>query len=283
MLDAEPVDIFGSDTPAPVEEEKPNEEDENNKGDEDDENDDEGDDEDGEDGDEDDDFDPNEIDLDKETDPEKLRKAAKHHATSSKNKSLSIKDLRKARRRTAAANNSDDVGDFEPPYSKDETTYVKDLPKDKQDAMTDTEKRLWDDGVKTKELLNKDAKEKFDAKVEAAKKAAENVDDSIVLDDEVEDFVKDGALELADGDKKKANEIIKYFNKYNKNTSGLTEDEIIDRLNDAYKLTGSYQPPRDQKTGKKGKAAKKNGKDPHGVDSIVESLGSTDTKQPIAL
>ena len=285
---ADPVDIFGSATDAPVEEiENPTGDDDKNKGAGDGAGDEGDDDEEGDDknkGGEDDDGDDEEddIDLDKETDPEKLRAAAKKHADASKKKSESIKNLRRARRKTAAAATAPEVGEFTPPYSQQETTLVKDLPKDVRDSMTENEKRLHDDNVKIKTQLNNDAKEKHDAKVDAAKKAAEQIDDSVVLDDEVEEFVKDIALDMANGDKRQANEIIKYFNKYNKDVSGLTEDEIIDRVGDAHKLTGSYRPPRDQQR-KNGKAPKKNGADPHGVDSIVNSLDSGGTKKAFEL
>lgn len=292
MLDVEPVDIFGSAPDAPVDEVE-NPTDEEKKGDEE-AGDEEGDDEAGDDknkggkgdGEEDDgddeegDFDVDEIDLEKETDPEKLRKAAQAHAAASKNKTESIKNLRRARRRSAAASSAPEVGDYEAPYSKEETTLVKDLPKDEQEKMTDTEKRLWDDGVKVKIRLNEEAKEKHDSKVEAAKKAAENIDESIVLDDELEDFAKDLALETAGGDKKVANEILKYFNRWdNKN---LKEDEVIDRIEDAFKLTKNYQPPKDQQR-KKGKSVKKNNADESGVDAIVKSLDESSTKKAIDL
>lgn len=285
MLDAEPVDIFGSapdlppeEAPAEEEEEETGKPGEEGKGDDDDEEE-EGGEEGGEGDDDDEDVDIDEIDLENEKDPEKLRKAALAHAAASKNKTESIKNLRRARRKTAVAAKAPDVGEFQAPYSQDELTLSKDLPKEKRDSMTENEKQLWDDNVKVKTQLNTDAKEKHDAKVEAAKKAAEEVDDSIVLDDELEDFAKDLALEVG-GNKKVANEILKHFNKFD--NTGLSEDEVIERINDAFKLTKDYQPPRDQQR-KKGKAAKKTAKDPHGVDAIVDSVGSTDTKEPIAL
>lgn len=282
---ADPVDIFGSDmppeaapAPAPAEEEKKpkegegtgdgddEEEDDKNKG--------------GEgSGDEGDDEDEDEIDLDKETDPEKLRAAAKRFQDSSKKKSESIRNLRRSRRQVAAKQNAPEAGEFTPPYSADETTWVKDLPKEKRDGMTDTEKQLWDDNVKVKRQINDDKKAEFDTKAEAARKAAEEIDDSIVLDDELEEFAKEYALEIT-GDKKRANEVIKYFNRWD--NKGLKEEEVMERLDDALKLTKGYQPPKDQ-AHKKGGAVKKAAGDQFGHQSIVDSLDNDGVKKPIDL
>lgn len=274
----EGVDIFGQEAPGEEPAVDPTLDDES----EDDEEQEEEEEESGKKGDEEgegDDDDDGEIDIETEKDPEKLRKALIASQATNKKKSDSIKALRQRRRRDNAAHNAPEGKEFEPPYSKEQTTLVKDLPKEKQEEMTDTEKTMWDDHVGTKIRLNDDAKKRFDADTAAAQKAAEDVDDSIVLDDELEDFAKDAALEIG-GSKKVANEILKYFNRYD--NTGLSEDEIIERMNDSFKLTKNYQAPKDQQR-KRGKAARKSGADAFGNDAIINEVADGRGNKPMDL
>lgn len=231
----------------------------------------------GDDGEDDEDED-DEIDLEKETDPEKLRKAALRFKDSSKLKSESIKNLRRSRREGRIQSQQGQGGTFEAPWKGEDVTYSKDLSKELRDKMTDNERKLHDDLVKVREQLNTDAKGRFDAD-EAKKKEGFNPD--VVLDDEIEDLAKEESLVLAKGDRRKANEIIKHFNKFD--NKGLTEAQLVERLSDAAKLAGGVTVPKDQESRGKGKPVKKSAADPYGVNAIVDSVASTGVKQTYSL
>jgi hypothetical protein len=283
---ADPVDIFGSSPDLPPEMgggEAPKDDEEEGKGAGDEKGEDEGDDKDdkkgGDDKGDDDGGDDEEIDLEKETDPEKLRKAALRYKNSSDVKSESIRNLRRSRRE-GKVDNGGQASSFEAPWKGEDITYSKDLPKEVRDKMTDNERKLHDDLVKVREQLNTDAKGRFDTE-EAKKKEGFNPD--VVLDDEIEDVAKEEALVMAKGDRKKANEIIKQFNKFN--NSGLTEAQLIERLDDAARLAGvsASKAPKDQTQMKNGKPVKKSASDPYGVNAIVESVASSGVKQNYSL
>ena len=287
MLMADPVDIFGSSPDLPPEmggDDSPGDDEEeegagDEGGDEGDDKDDKKGGKDGKEGDDDDGEVDDEIDLAKETDPEKLRKAALRYKNSSDVKSESIRNLRRSRRE-GKSDTSGQGSSFEAPWKGEDVTYSKDLPKEQRDKMTDNERKLHDDLVKVREQLNTDAKSRFDAD-EAKKKEGFNPD--VVLDDEIEDVAKEEALVMAKGDRKKANEIIKQFNKFN--NSGLTEAQLVERLTDAARLAGvsASRAPKDQTQMKNGKPVKKSASDPYGVNAIVDSVASGGVKQNYSL
>lgn len=276
MFDKEPVDIFNSEgTDAPEEEEQDDTEDEDTEdeegddeeGDKDDE---EGDDEDEEGDDDDEDDESGEDDEDDKDEDPKDREINRLKGLL-KTKNNALRDMRRNRRSSSSA-----AAEFKPPYP--DLKKVADLPKEEQDAMTDTEKRLHDENILIKERLNDDAKKAFEKE---EKEKADGINPDALTEDEASDFVKASAKYLAKGNSKLANQIIRKYNLFK--NDGLTEEQIEDRLAEAARLVKGFKAPKEMTT-KRGKSVKKTKSNASGdIDSIVKGLDGSGVKKPIAL
>lgn len=166
------------------------------------------------------------------------------------------------------------------PFDPKSIVYSKDLPKEKLDDMTDNEIKLHDELMKTHEIMNKTAQERFEEKqkAEGDKKAGET--------QRVEDLnqtVRAHAKELAKGDEKLANEIIESVKQFN--LTGLNEAEVKARVENAHKLLPTYTPPKEQTSHKGGKpvTGTEDKSDPFGTSKIVEEVASKRNGQTFAL
>lgn len=158
------------------------------------------------------------------------------------------------------------------PFDPKEIVFSKDLPKDKLDDMTENEIKLHDEVMKNREVMNKQAQERYDEKQQAQK------DSEAKENQKVEDLntsVRTIAKDLANGDEALANQIIEKSKKFN--LSGLNEKELKETIEEAYKLLPTYKPPKEQTVQKKGGAVKTGGQgndDPFGTSKIVEEVAS---------
>lgn len=147
-------------------------------------------------------------------------------------------------------------------YDPKDIKRVKDLTKEEQEEMTETEKKQMDELADMKERMNTLAAGQVkDKKDEATRKAGE-----------VESFVQTEAKKLAGDDKDHLNQIIESFNKMKFNTEGMTNEEIAERVVIADKARPDYKAPKEQKN-QRGGAAKEGdakGDDPFGNKAIIE-------------
>lgn len=158
------------------------------------------------------------------------------------------------------------------PFDPKEIIYSKDLPKEKLDDMTDNEIKLHDELMKNREVMNKEADARYQEKKQGEVKKEVDLNST----------VRSHAEQLAGGDKEVANEIIESVKQFN--LQGLNEDEVKKRVENAYKLLPSYQPPKENIT-KKGGAVKgtEDKSDPFGTNKIVEEVASQRNGKTFAL
>ena len=136
----------------------------------------------------------------------------------------------------------------------------KDLTAEQKEEMTDTEIKQMDEIAALKQGMNNLAG--------MIKKGGEKGDGGQL---DVNNIVRETAKELAKGDKDTANLIIASVKKFN--LEGLSEEEITARVGEAALLVPTYKKPKEQVSGKGGKAAGGgNDTDPYGVDKIVDEV-----------
>ena len=136
----------------------------------------------------------------------------------------------------------------------------KDLTADQKEEMTDTEIKQMDEIAALKQGMNNLAN--------MIKKGGEKNEGGQL---DVNNIVRETAKELAKGDKDMANLIITSIKKFN--LEGLSEEEIVARVGEAALLLPNYKKPKEQVSGKGGKAAGGgNDNDPFGVDKIVDEV-----------
>ena len=136
----------------------------------------------------------------------------------------------------------------------------KDLTADQKEEMTDTEIKQMDEIAALKQGMNNLAN--------MIKKGGEKNEGGQL---DVNNIVRETAKELAKGDKDTANLIITSIKKFN--LEGLSEEEIVARVGEAALLLPNYKKPKEQVSGKGGKAAGGgNDNDPFGVDKIVDEV-----------
>lgn len=227
-------------------------------------------------------FNPRDIDIEKETDPEKLRAALKASNKAHANKDESMRNLRRLVAKNKPAAKTDE---FKPLYSADKLILSKDLPEKVRDGMTDAEMRTHDELIDTRIKLNDIQKKQHESEQKGAEEAAGDVDTTVVLDDEVEGFVKNSAFEVAGQDTTRANKVIKEFNELFPagTNSGLTEKALLKRVEVAQKSVGDYQPPKDPEKKRGGAVAKNSSSSDKAIDAIVDSVDTSGVKKPIAL
>lgn len=149
------------------------------------------------------------------------------------------------------------------PFDPKTIVFSKDLPKEKLEDMTGNEIKLHDELMTNREIMNKQAQERFDEKKGAESKKV----------DDLNSLVRDTAKTLAKGDETLANSIIESSKKFN--LTGLNEEEVKQRVAEAHKLLPDYRPPKEPVT-KKGGAIKEGADkdDPFGTSKIVEEVAS---------
>lgn len=144
-------------------------------------------------------------------------------------------------------------------YKKEEIKWSKDLTKEEKDDMTDTEIKQMDEIARMKEAQNK----LYSAQVKASKGA----ETAKVTD--LNSLVQATAKELAGGNVELANQIIENSKQFS--FEGLSEAAVKERVANAAKLLPDYKPAKEQPS-KNGAPVKKASADtdPFGVDKIVE-------------
>lgn len=158
------------------------------------------------------------------------------------------------------------------PFDPKKIVFSKDLPKDKLDDMTDNEIKLHDELMTNREVMNKQAQERFEEKQRVESEKQENEERKV---EDLNTSVRTYAKELAGGDEATANLIIEKSKKFN--LTGLNEKELKETIEEAYKLLPTYKPPKEQTIQKKGGAVKTGGEsaeDPFGTSKIVEEVAS---------
>lgn len=157
------------------------------------------------------------------------------------------------------------------PFDPKTIVFSKDLPKERLDDMTDNEIKLHDELMQNRQIMNKQAQESFDfkQKSENDKKSAEDkqVDDLNTL-------IRDTAKSLAGDNQDVANQIIESVKQFN--LTGLKEDEVKTRVENAYKLLPDYKPPKEPVTrkGNPVKTGTDDKTDPFGTNKIVDEVAS---------
>jgi hypothetical protein len=148
---------------------------------------------------------------------------------------------------------------------------VKDLSKEEQEGMTETEKRLFDENADMKERVNATfaAANKKESESKEQSEAAKKTEERGV---HVGKTVQAAAKALAGDDKDMANIIIETFNSLKFNTEGLSDEEIAARVATAAGTIKEFKPPKEQPSGGRGKAVEGTGgkSDPYGVDKIID-------------
>lgn len=150
--------------------------------------------------------------------------------------------------------------------------WSKDLTKEEREEMTDTEIKQMDEIAEMKEAQNKIYADQRKKDREAEEKAKGNETKEV---ENLNALVQTTAKTLATGEDGKvntelANQIIEATKQFN--LTGLTEEQVKERVTNATKLVPDYKAPKEQ-TNKRGGALDGNGKagdDPFGVDKIVE-------------
>jgi hypothetical protein len=145
---------------------------------------------------------------------------------------------------------------------------VKDLSKEEQEAMTDTEKRLFDQLADTRDAMNKkvadDQKRQTDTEVATTEQQrAEQAKAEFV------GRAQKAALAVADNDKEMANQILDKFNLF-RDTDKLDDEELALRMKDAALLVPDFKPAKQPKSPQGSVVAAGTKEDPHGVDAIVQ-------------
>ena len=158
------------------------------------------------------------------------------------------------------------------PFDPKTIVFSKDLPKEKLEDMTENEIKLHDELMQNREIMNKQAQERHDEKKGAETKKV----------DDLNSLVRNTAKELAKGDEALANQIIESAKQFN--LSGLNEEEVKERIENAHKLLPTYKPPKEPVT-KKGGAIKEGADkdDPFGTSKIVDEVASNRSGKSFSL
>lgn len=127
---------------------------------------------------------------------------------------------------------------------------VKDLSQEEQDAMTDAEKKLFDENAEIKERLNTEHVNREKAKLEEAaegEKGAEEKKENAAKNAQTE------AKKLAGDDVDMANAILAEFNQFAGNDT-LDAKGLEERMAKAAKLVPTYKPAKEQNNQRGGAA-----------------------------
>lgn len=143
---------------------------------------------------------------------------------------------------------------------------VKDLPKEERDAMTETERRLFDENADMKVRLNE---------IHAAGQSKEpaNTDDGDDKQFDVNTSVQAEAMKLADGNYTKAQELIGKFNTLGFDLTQITSENVAERVASVAALIPDWKPKKEQE-GTSGGAVKTNG-----VTSSVDAAVTAAAKE----
>lgn len=197
-----------------------------------------------------------------------------------------IDDLRK--KVEGGGGKQDAAGDFKAPFP--EVKRVANLPKAEQDAMTDTEKRLFDQNADMMERINGSEKEKFEQavkdKADRATETQKQKDDREAdeADAEFNDDVQERVSKLTGNDRAMSNQIIEKLNQFKDNHT-LKDDDLDARILEAAKLVPDYKPAAVQKPASGGTAVKSGGDndDPFGNKAIIKEAKASTGGQSYSL
>jgi hypothetical protein len=166
--------------------------------------------------------------------------------------------------------NGEKKGEAKPVFA--DIKHVKDLPKEEQDEMSETEKKLFDQNATLMEKFNEQAKSEVSAK-DAADAEAKAAADIAERTDAMNKSVQTQAMKLAGNDSGMANEIIKNFNMFAGNLE-LDDKALTERLASAARMIPTYTPPKEQGSGGTGGAIKDGAKndDPHDVEKVIKQV-----------
>lgn len=120
---------------------------------------------------------------------------------------------------------------------------VKDLPQADQDAMTDNEKKLFDQLADTHDIMNKQHAEAVKRDADARADAEKKEQDSKKT---VSKLAQDEAKIAAGDDVDMANQILENFNLFAGNDA-LTPEQVKERIEKAALMVKGYKPPKEQK------------------------------------
>lgn len=145
----------------------------------------------------------------------------------------------------------------------------KDLTQDQRDEMTDNEIKQMDIIADLQEKQNEAFLKQNATQEEGDEDGGDDDEGGEEKVTEVDKTVKAMAKELAGGDIDLANLIIESAKQFN--LTGLTKEQLKERVISAHKLVPNYVPPKEQ-GGIQGGTVKAgaNKNDPHGVDKIIE-------------
>lgn len=121
---------------------------------------------------------------------------------------------------------------------------VKDLPKEDQEAMTETEKKLFDESADLKEKMNGIVAASVEKETEA-KSAAEKAQEAKDATEAFNQRAQGVALKLSGSDQKMANAILSEFNTFAGNDK-LDDTALLERMQKAAKLVPDYKPQKEQ-------------------------------------
>jgi hypothetical protein len=142
--------------------------------------------------------------------------------------------------------------------------FVKDLPKEQRDTMSDAEKELWDENATIKQRVN-------DMAAQSMKEKAPAADKSEAFD--VAKGVQDQAMKLAEGDYMKATQLIEKFNSLGFDLSQINAENVADRVAAIAALIPDFKPKKEQETGAPG-ASVRGTSSSSGVDSVVAAAAA---------
>jgi hypothetical protein len=170
-----------------------------------------------------------------------------------------------------------------------EIKRVKDLTKAEQDAMTDTEKTLFDKNADLMEAMNKMAENQQTETVkerqarEQSEAAAKEEREASEADAEFNRDVQSRVIKLAGNNVDVANKIIAEFNNF-KDNHLLEDDEVDARIEKAAKLVPEYKPVKQQQTPQGGAVkAGAGADDPFGNKDVIKEAKAASGGQSYSL
>lgn len=154
------------------------------------------------------------------------------------------------------------------PWKAEELKTSKELTDAERDDMTEGEMKKHDELVAMKKRENERAEK--EARAEMVKETEKEVADATkVKGDDLKTLVASEIGALSGGDAEKKRELEEAVGMLN--LSGLTTEQVKERVKAAQKLVPSYVPPKEQAGAAGGKAVKEgNGGDPFGTDAIIK-------------
>lgn len=114
-----------------------------------------------------------------------------------------------------------------------EIKFSKDLPEKERELLSDQEIKTMDELATIKERENKKYLDEKNKIIETKEKEVEDL----------QSLIKNTALQLANNDSSKANEIIESAKQFS--YQGLSEEQIKQRVENAFKLLPTYTPPKE--------------------------------------